>query len=272
MTSHQTPDIFQRAWQSHPVDPSPSLAEIRRRATNSTRRISWRNRREQVAGLVLLLGISTNIVRGGFDGLRDIGNLLALLGVAYVMYQIHTRGAVRPLPSALGMTAAAAFYRRELELQRDLLRSVWRWYLLPLLPGLLVFTVARGLEQPAYWSRTIWNVAGGAVVLRLIVWMNMRAAGRVQQAITDLDAVSSTDGTTAADKPRDRFLDVVPSWVSTAVFVVLLPLQLGQTVGLIPVAAVGTSIPVAHQWWMAVGFVGAMLLQAFVWAARRRQR
>ena len=272
MTSEQTPDIFQRAWQGHPVDPSPSLAEIRRRATSSTRRISWRNRRELVAGAVVLLAISSSIIRGGFDGMKDLGNVLALLGVAYVMYQIHTRGSARQLPASLGMTAAAAFYRRELEDQRDLLRSVWRWYLLPLLPGLLVFTVARGLEQPAYWSRAIWNVAGAAVVLRVIVWMNMRAAARLQRAISALDALASTGDATVSLEPRERLLDVVPSWVSTAVFVVLLPLQLGQTAGLIPAASPGTSVPVAHQWWMVLGFVGALLCQAIVWMLRRRRR
>lgn len=271
MTSEQTPDIFQRAWQDQPVDPPPSLAEIRRRAAHSTRRFIWRNTREQVAGVLLLLVISTNIVRGGFDGARDLGNLLALLGVAYVMYQIHTRGAVRPLPSALGMTAAAAFYRRELAHQRDLLRSVWRWYLLPLLPGLLVFVVASGLDQPAYWSRAIWNVAGAAVVLRLIVWMNMRAAARLQRAITDLDALASTDGITTTDNQREPLLDVVPSWVSTAVVVALMPLQIGGIFGMVPSHEVGAPIPTPTLWWLALSFVGALLAQATAWTVRRRK-
>jgi hypothetical protein len=44
-----------------------------------------------------------------------------------------------PLPAEMGREYGIAFYRRELEKQRDLLRGIWKWYLGPLIPGLALF-------------------------------------------------------------------------------------------------------------------------------------
>lgn len=272
MMSEQTPDIFQRAWQTQAVPSAPSLAEVRRRSAASVDHLQWRNAREYIAGAAVTASITSNIIRGGFNGLADMGNVLALLGIAYVMYQIRAKGTVRPLPSALGLTAAAAFYRGELERQRNLLLSVWRWYLLPLVPGLVVFTLARWLEQPPPWPRAAGMVAGAAVVNFVIVWMNRRAAARVQKAIDRLDGWE-TDGPMPPDG-RDRaplLLDVVPSWVSVAVFVALLPLVLASTVGLIPARVPDAPLPLVQQWWLGLSFLGALLAQALVWLWRRRR-
>ena len=40
------------------------------------------------------------------------------------------------------------FHRSELVRQRDLLRSVWWWYLLPFVPGMLLIPVGSSLDDP----------------------------------------------------------------------------------------------------------------------------
>ena len=46
-----------------------------------------------------------------------IGDALAIAGIVFIVWQLHARGAAKPL-------TALAFHRRQLEQQRDSLRSV----------------------------------------------------------------------------------------------------------------------------------------------------
>jgi hypothetical protein len=45
----------------------------------------------------------------------------------YMVYQLHRKASSAGAPADLGWKSCAAFYRAELERQRDALRSVWKW-------------------------------------------------------------------------------------------------------------------------------------------------
>jgi len=93
----------------------------------------------------------------------------------------------------------ASVHRRELVRQRDALRSVWRWYLAPFVPGLLVFIVGTTIEAGVH--APLWAViATSAVSLGFVslifagVWaLNAYAARKLDQEINSLDAVSFDD-------------------------------------------------------------------------------
>jgi hypothetical protein len=80
------------------------------------------------------------------------------------------------------------FLRAELIRQRDLLRSVWGWYLLPFVPGLLLILVGVALERP---ERRDWLAPGivAAVTFVGIGLLNQRVARKLQRRLDDLDGV-----------------------------------------------------------------------------------
>jgi hypothetical protein len=84
------------------------------------------------------------------------------------------------------MKSSLEFYRVQLERQRDLLHGVWRWYMLPFVPGFLVLLIGQALAQPA---RVSFVVAYGVLALCLGVGLhalNRGAAARIQRALDRL--------------------------------------------------------------------------------------
>ena len=96
------------------------------------------------------------------------------------------------MPEATALTPSMEFYRRELERQRDLLRDIWRWYLGPFIPGLVVFV----------WG-SVRHVKGGqwvkavpfGVLCVVFFWfvgrLNRRAADKLQRQIEELRGLST---------------------------------------------------------------------------------
>jgi hypothetical protein len=74
----------------------------------------------------------------------------------------------------------------QLERQRELLHSVWRWYVLPFLPGFLVLLIGQALARPA---RVSFVVAYGVLVLIVGVGvhaLNRHGAARIQRTLDRL--------------------------------------------------------------------------------------
>jgi Flp pilus assembly protein TadB len=102
------------------------------------------------------------------------------------MWQLHRRARARPLPEALA-GSLMEFHRAELARQRDALRSVWRWYIGPLVPGLVLFLCGRQIENGS------WQPAAFAIVALLlagVVVLNLHAARRLQRQIDKLDQLT----------------------------------------------------------------------------------
>ena len=150
------------------------------------RRIHQRNRREVLAGLLVVVGFGVFLWRGP-DLVSRIGCALAMAGALFIIYRIRTRGVPHPVPIGVPLSAAMAVYRRELERQRDLLHTVTWWGLLPLLPGMVVLMLAQAVAraQPAPALRAFgFFLLFGALTRQL----NQRGARRLQQKIERLTA------------------------------------------------------------------------------------
>ena len=178
-----------RLWRDQPAaaesfDPQ----ELRRKADDWHRVVSKRNRREYVAGAIAALAFLWFAV-SAHDAWTRIGCITAIAGLVIALYQLHRRAAAaEPDPAEFG-TPVALHYRAELCRQRDALRSVWLWYIAPLLPGPAIM-----LLGPYMSGRS----AGGglndligflifAVIMALILWLNSYAASRIQRRIDQLD-------------------------------------------------------------------------------------
>jgi len=192
MTNESPPnDRLKSVWQNQPSERiRMSVDEIRRRAEKFQKKIYWRNAREYVAALIA-------VVFGGFevwllpDALMRVGIGLMIAGMLYLIWHLHRRGSARSLPADLGLASSLEFYKRELERQRDLLRSVWLWYLGPLIPGPVVLMVANARTNPDHLRRIGLSLASALfALLYVLVWMrNQRGARRLQSRINELNAL-----------------------------------------------------------------------------------
>jgi hypothetical protein len=177
---------LQALWQSQPPDGNTiALNLIRQMAEGLEHRVARRNRREYIGAAIVVAVFGWQMYTLP-SLVPRIGAGMSIAAAIAVAYMIHRWGTTRTLPSDLALTSALAFHRGQLERQRDLLRSVWWWYLLPFAPGVLVLEIGQALAQPERTSRII---ALSVVMLLLMVGiyaLNLRAAARIQRQIDRL--------------------------------------------------------------------------------------
>jgi RNA polymerase sigma-70 factor, ECF subfamily len=105
-----------------------------------------------------------------------------------IMVQLHRRGSARSVPAGVDAKASIVFHRSELERQRDALRTVWRWYLLPFVPGIAATQIAAGMDGGI--NRAIVITALCSVALFAGVWaLNQWGARKLERKIQQLKAL-----------------------------------------------------------------------------------
>jgi hypothetical protein len=199
MTADRQPENLQSLWQSQSNEATLfSVEEIRRSADKFARRISRRNLREYAAGVLVIPVFIFYLIHFDFFFLR-LGSALIIAGMLVVLAQLYKRGSAKKLAPEIDATSCIEFHRSELVRQRDLLLSVWKWYLLPLVPGFAVFVTGQYravFAQPAAQGhigsiqlRFGIYLAACAAFCVLLVRLNRSAAKRLQAQIDKLDAL-----------------------------------------------------------------------------------
>lgn len=185
---------MQQLWQNQQTEGFPvSVDQIRVSAGRFQRKVSRRNVRESLAALVVVIFFGAQMVMSTGMLLRT-GDLLVIAASIYVIWHLWSRGSALPLPEDAGLSNWIEFRKRELGRQRDLLSSVWRWYMGPVIPGLALVLIAGGLANPALHKHPYFVVAFPALAIAalfvVVGWLNHRAARRLQRQIDELDALS----------------------------------------------------------------------------------
>jgi hypothetical protein len=148
-------------------------------------RIWWRNLVESIAGVVIVAANVRDLWYAQSDVSRA-GHVLLIVGVLFVIGFLHLRANPRPLPSDSALITMLRFHRRELARQRDILRLVPWWYLLPFVPGMLVMGASR-------WQVSAIGVAGGLLIggsVFYMVWrLNVKAARLLDGELHKVDAL-----------------------------------------------------------------------------------
>ena len=175
-------------WQNQEVvRVTITLDDVRNKASRFERRIHWRNVREYMAGAVVVALFTAQLWR--LRGWRLAPPALLIAGGIYVMFQIHRRGSARPVPANVGIMASLGFHRLELERQRDALRSVWLWYMLPLQPGFLAAAAVGAIDTGIGFAV---RFLAGLVILSVVVWgLNERAARTLDRKIQQVKAMEA---------------------------------------------------------------------------------
>jgi hypothetical protein len=178
--------------------PPLSPAVLRGRADALHRRVRRRNRLEYIAAapLVPLFGW-IGWISG--DTLMRIACIVLIAGIALVVWNLSRRGA-QPMPEAEALAMPAfAFHRAQLVRQRDALRNVWRWYLAPFVPGMVLFLAAIWHAMRAHQSTAaalVGVVPTAAIVAAVFVgihFINRAAARRLDREIAALDSLDQED-------------------------------------------------------------------------------
>jgi hypothetical protein len=175
-------------WQTQEVEEMRfSLEELRAKAIKFQRRIWRRNLREYLAALFVIVFFGL-----AFWNTRQIVPRIAFAWVIawsiFYIWYMWRWGSASPVPADMGSAACVGFYRNELARQRDLLRSVWKWVILPILPGLVLIAAYKitSAGPGKLWQQLAW-VAFEAALIAVVAWLNMRAARRLDRRISELD-------------------------------------------------------------------------------------
>ncbi|RZJ13102.1 MAG: hypothetical protein EOP39_01915 [Rubrivivax sp.] len=187
MNRHPAEDDASSLWRGQelpPLLPMPPQ-QLAEQATKLQGTVSRRNRSEMIAAVVIT---PVFLFYAWFfpHWLTKLGALMTVAGTGVLAWQLHRRASARPLPQALA-GSLLAFHRGELVRQRDALRSVWLWYVAPIMPGMTVFLCGRQIEN-GRWDP--WPFAIAALLTVGVVALNRYAARRLQRDIDALDQLT----------------------------------------------------------------------------------
>lgn len=193
----ETGDDLKNLWKSQQVEPAHiSLDELQKKAKKLEKRIRWRNLVEYAASALVIVCFGIYLWKFPYPIAR-LGCVLVIAGTLFVVYTLHKKGSAQTVPAEMAFRTCLDFHRTELERQRDLLRGVWTWYLLPFVPGLIVFLLGIFLwamkqpHAPAHAHVIIvtfcLTAVGCTLVFIAIGILNQWAARKLQREIDALD-------------------------------------------------------------------------------------
>jgi len=194
MTTPVTADNIRSLWQKMPTDTVVITAdEMRAKTLKFEHRVRRRNFIEYGATVfvVVIFGWYATWPKPATP-LWPIANILVVLGALYVAFSLHRHARAASAPPGASVTGLIDFHRAELARQRNALVTVWRWYVLPFAPGLVLWFVAMWVgtapgAQPKVAAAMIIAGLFCIAVCAGIILLNFLGAARLQRMIEDLD-------------------------------------------------------------------------------------
>ncbi len=189
-----TTDPVKQSWQSSVTDPvMPPIDQLQAGAMQFYRKIRRRNRIEYIACVFVVIVFGAYAIFLPLAMVR-LGAALVVIGTLFVAWQLHYRASAIP-PERAGSSSILAFQRAQFVRQRDALASIFWWYMLPLIPGVLLMLFGRLVASgpaalPHSGAPILVTSALCIVIFGGVWWLNRRAARRLQKLIDDLDAVA----------------------------------------------------------------------------------
>ncbi|EGF91867.1 hypothetical protein ABI_02990 [Asticcacaulis biprosthecium C19] len=177
---------FQNLWQSQPKEMTVmSLDQVHTRARAFKSQIQWRNRLEHAASALVV------VVFSGYAIFLDpplmrLGSILIVAATLLVSLILVVRG--RAAPVSDGAEDCLDFHRRALIRQRNLLSSAWLWYVMPFVPGFVLFMIPAIQNSAGDKGVTVWIYLGIALVFfGGVIAVNLLGARGLQKEIDRLE-------------------------------------------------------------------------------------
>jgi hypothetical protein len=121
--------------------------------------------------------------------LQQVGSGLTVAAALYMAYQLHESRNGK-LPSETQPSACSAFYRTELERQRDFHRGPCFWSrLVIMIPGYILFCIGFAMAHPEL-AQGLTAIACAFIVLCIVaIPLNLRLSRKYQRQIDEVDAL-----------------------------------------------------------------------------------
>lgn len=186
-------DSLANAWRAIDDGATPPplhvVAEEARRLQATVRR---RNALEYFAGAVVVALFGWDAWTTAYPLLR-LGDLSVAAAALFVCWQIHRRTMPAAAVPTLEARTAALGLGRDLRQQAEALAGVWRWYLLPFLPGFLMLALGRiAAREPSHQLAAAGGEALFLLVLAVVfyvVWrLNSAAARDLDRSARELES------------------------------------------------------------------------------------
>ncbi len=184
-------DPAKQAWQaSVEIAGAPPLEEVRKGAAKFYRYVKWRNLVEYAACVIVVVSFGSYVFTLPHV-LQKAGSALIVAATCYVAWQLHRRASAEP-PEKAGTMPILAFARAQMIRQRDALRAIFWWYLLPFVPGMALFMAGLWSSRREHGPERL-DLIGAAAMVALFAgvwWINQFGARRLQRHIDEIDALT----------------------------------------------------------------------------------
>lgn len=178
-------DLSKSAWKSQDLQAAVfSVDQLHSVARKLDRRSRIRNTLEYAACLLVVVCFVRFIVVFPYPLMR-LGSALIIIGTLIIAWQLHVRASSQSAPREL---AGLEYHRRQLVRQREALRTVWLWYVAPLVPGVVLFRwgVEIELDASGPFARGMGANMAIAAVFFAIILVNLHGARRLQRQLDRL--------------------------------------------------------------------------------------
>ena len=201
MTDPLSPnDPLKAAWLSQPVEQTQMTAiDLTTAATGFERKIRRRNMIEYLAGAVVIPVAGGLALFGHFGWISRTGYVLGILGVGFILWQLHRQASPGRTPASGTTESLLVFQRAELVRQRNALRRVSLWYLLPIVPSFVVLDLGRWFQDhnprlplAEDHVRIIVGSVIGALIFAIVWLLNALVAAKLDRHIDKIDRLTGS--------------------------------------------------------------------------------
>lgn len=196
MSKQQQHSDIQSLWQSVETTPiTMSAEEMRARAVAFERKVRRRNMTEYIASAFIIAGFAWYATwPEPATPLWLVANILIIIGALVVVWNLHRLAHAATPPPDASAASLTDFQRAQLVRQRDALRTVWRWYLLPFAPGGILWFAAIWFGRKPNADTLALAIGLGlaalvsATVTAGIILLNLRGAAQLQRQIDEIES------------------------------------------------------------------------------------
>jgi hypothetical protein len=180
-----------RMWADYRLpsaDRDMSAEELVREYHEFERSVLWRRRRE-ITGALCGLPVGAAFVWQTTELTQRIGWAASTALALAILWYLARRTSVDPMPQQASFSSSLALYRRELERQTRVVRSVaWLWST-TIIPPIVVELVARGLGDERPFIHPM-QVGGYLLICFLVGWLYVQHARTLQQRSETLAGIA----------------------------------------------------------------------------------